>query len=209
MSTTPRPGSSAGIWNSSARTSIRSSVRTDSIDPPRPAKDGHEWVWFPEGYWAERPVAHRDSAKGIEPGPASPVGKLFKWSGRPVRDSADLPLQPEPRETSPRTVVLPSGPPRQFSPARNLPHTPYLSEEAHVQSLQRPMPQSIASRSDQDTWKSGPTVRRISPICVPIAALMSPGERKASQSPQVKHAWRFLPRSREVSIVSFERRKIN
>lgn len=25
-----------------------------SIEPPRPAKEGHEWVWFPEGYWAER-----------------------------------------------------------------------------------------------------------------------------------------------------------
>ncbi|RDW92118.1 hypothetical protein BP5796_01512 [Coleophoma crateriformis] len=24
------------------------------IDPPRPAKEGFEWVWFPEGYWAER-----------------------------------------------------------------------------------------------------------------------------------------------------------
>ncbi|CAG8957553.1 hypothetical protein HYFRA_00010419 [Hymenoscyphus fraxineus] len=23
-------------------------------DPPRPAKEGMEWVWFPEGYWAER-----------------------------------------------------------------------------------------------------------------------------------------------------------
>jgi parafibromin len=25
-----------------------------SADPPRPAKDGFEWVWFPDGYWAER-----------------------------------------------------------------------------------------------------------------------------------------------------------
>jgi hypothetical protein len=23
-------------------------------DPPRPAREGMEWVWFPEGYWAER-----------------------------------------------------------------------------------------------------------------------------------------------------------
>jgi parafibromin len=23
-----------------------------AVDPPRPAKEGHEWVWFPEGYWA-------------------------------------------------------------------------------------------------------------------------------------------------------------
>ena len=25
-----------------------------AADPPRPPKDGFEWVWFPEGYWAER-----------------------------------------------------------------------------------------------------------------------------------------------------------
>ncbi|KAK3379925.1 hypothetical protein B0T24DRAFT_696047 [Lasiosphaeria ovina] len=24
------------------------------VDPPRPPKEGCEWVWFPEGYWAER-----------------------------------------------------------------------------------------------------------------------------------------------------------
>ena len=24
------------------------------VDPPRPARYGYEWVWFPEGYWAER-----------------------------------------------------------------------------------------------------------------------------------------------------------
>lgn len=27
-----------------------------SADPPRPAHQGCEWVWFPEGYWAEREV---------------------------------------------------------------------------------------------------------------------------------------------------------
>jgi len=30
--------------------------RLDIItDPPRPARAGMEWVWFPAGYWAERP----------------------------------------------------------------------------------------------------------------------------------------------------------
>lgn len=27
---------------------------SDFADPPRPAREGMEWVWFPEGYWAER-----------------------------------------------------------------------------------------------------------------------------------------------------------
>jgi parafibromin len=26
------------------------------VDPPRPPKPGHEWVWFPEGFWAEREI---------------------------------------------------------------------------------------------------------------------------------------------------------
>jgi parafibromin len=25
-----------------------------AADPPRPPREGFEWVWFPEGYWAER-----------------------------------------------------------------------------------------------------------------------------------------------------------
>lgn len=27
-----------------------------AVDPPRPPKPGNEWVWFPEGYWAEREI---------------------------------------------------------------------------------------------------------------------------------------------------------
>lgn len=33
--------------------------RTFGADPPRPPKAGYEWVWFPEGYWAERRVPDR------------------------------------------------------------------------------------------------------------------------------------------------------
>ncbi len=32
-------------------------------DPPRPAKEGHEWVWFPEGYWAEREKLERKPSR--------------------------------------------------------------------------------------------------------------------------------------------------
>lgn len=31
-----------------------SAVASNFADPPRPAREGMEWVWFPEGYWAER-----------------------------------------------------------------------------------------------------------------------------------------------------------
>jgi AAA family ATPase len=51
--------------NTSESTSHRDSFTPDSqvgesfghpLDPPRPAREGMEWVWFPEGYWAERVV---------------------------------------------------------------------------------------------------------------------------------------------------------
>lgn len=48
-------------WNDKTHRVARSSSdgdsfwhTTDTRDPPRPAREGHEWVWFPEGYWAER-----------------------------------------------------------------------------------------------------------------------------------------------------------
>ena len=47
-------------WNSRRRsdfsgiTSYAVSWQRHASDPPRPAKDGMEWVWFPAGYWAER-----------------------------------------------------------------------------------------------------------------------------------------------------------
>ncbi|KAI1327533.1 hypothetical protein F5Y16DRAFT_371576 [Xylariaceae sp. FL0255] len=34
---------------------------TISVDPPRPPKDGFEWVWFPAGYWAERQLLETES----------------------------------------------------------------------------------------------------------------------------------------------------
>lgn len=43
------------------------SLVCNAIDPPRAAKPGFEWVWFPEGYWAEREIRGfmppRDSMK--------------------------------------------------------------------------------------------------------------------------------------------------
>jgi parafibromin len=43
---------SAGV-SATSPSSFGPPVR-NSVDPPRPAKPGNEWVWFPEGYWAER-----------------------------------------------------------------------------------------------------------------------------------------------------------
>ncbi|KAJ5052072.1 uncharacterized protein L3040_001832 [Drepanopeziza brunnea f. sp. 'multigermtubi'] len=53
------------------------------MDPPRPARDGLEWVWFPEGYWAEREI--RDFSPGV---PSVKQGSRPKWWNRsPERKS--------------------------------------------------------------------------------------------------------------------------
>lgn len=44
-----------GIFDQPATPSIESAY-PGSTEPPRPAKAGFEWVWFPAGYWAERPA---------------------------------------------------------------------------------------------------------------------------------------------------------
>jgi hypothetical protein len=45
-------------WNEKFQRATHSSsgdfAPRHSADPPRPAREGNEWVWFPEGYWAER-----------------------------------------------------------------------------------------------------------------------------------------------------------
>lgn len=47
-------------WNDSntrvASPSTFDSGRSHPADPPRPPREGLEWVWFPEGYWAEREI---------------------------------------------------------------------------------------------------------------------------------------------------------
>ncbi|KAI1210946.1 uncharacterized protein F4807DRAFT_44209 [Annulohypoxylon truncatum] len=87
------------------------------IDPPRPARDGYEWVWFPGGYWAEREIIESPSK----------VMKHFRWRKRSGKSSSGKDMQDD----------------LQHSPNSNawaqMPQpSPFLTEEAHVQSLQRP-----------------------------------------------------------------------
>ncbi|OTB08188.1 hypothetical protein M426DRAFT_317290 [Hypoxylon sp. CI-4A] len=91
------------------------------IDPPRPAKEGHEWVWFPAGYWAERELVEAPRK----------VMRHFKWRKRSGKSSSRRDTQDDPEHSpnylwdhwSRTPLALPS---------------PFLTEEAHVQSLQRP-----------------------------------------------------------------------
>lgn len=46
-------------WNAGASSTSPSSfgqLQRNLLDPPRAPKSGYEWVWFPEGYWAEREI---------------------------------------------------------------------------------------------------------------------------------------------------------
>ncbi len=49
-------------WNE--RTRNDSSGLCYPLDPPRPAKEGMEWVRFPEGYWAERKIRDHTLVRG-------------------------------------------------------------------------------------------------------------------------------------------------
>ncbi|KAL7627466.1 hypothetical protein AAE478_001659 [Parahypoxylon ruwenzoriense] len=100
------------------------------LDPPRPAKEGHEWVWFPAGYWAEREIIEN-------PGK---VMKHFKWRKRSGKSSSGRDTQDD-TEHSPQPLT-----------------TPFLTEEAHVQSLQRP-PHNYHGASGESGGSSFPLHR--------------------------------------------------
>ncbi|KAH7353438.1 hypothetical protein B0T11DRAFT_356554 [Plectosphaerella cucumerina] len=98
------------------------------VDPPRPARTGFEWVWFPEGYWAEReaPGATRKSPT---------AGFLSKLRGRSGKSISDPGLRrgerSSGRDPSQKTAT----------PQIATPFSPFFSEEAHVASLQHPLGQ--------------------------------------------------------------------
>ncbi|KAI1639813.1 hypothetical protein F4809DRAFT_638185 [Biscogniauxia mediterranea] len=107
------------------------------IDPPRPPKEGHEWVWFPGGYWAEREVVETPSKEFV---------KVFRWRKRSGKGSSS-------RETTTINHLqdsLEQAPSDSYEQqASRMPLlTPFLSEEAHVQSLQRPSMPRHGNSSD-------------------------------------------------------------
>ncbi|KAI0520903.1 hypothetical protein F5B22DRAFT_644644 [Xylaria bambusicola] len=132
---------------------------TTGIDPPRPAKEGHEWVWFPAGYWAEREIVEV---------PRKELSKAFGWrkrSGKSASASAKRSSHtstsfPEKMEAwsehsaSGRLLTRTAASsesggslfPLNRMPDAPLP-SPYLTEETHVQSLQWPSIDAAARRS--------------------------------------------------------------
>ncbi|KAI0150478.1 hypothetical protein GGR57DRAFT_504474 [Xylariaceae sp. FL1272] len=136
------------------------------MDPPRPAKAGFEWVWFPAGYWAEREIAELPIKEGA---------RGFKWKRRsPRKSSSESPNQsprtnlpgpfrservsdqsdkrpPLSRNTTSSDTIM-HFPPNRLAD-QPLP-SPYLSEKDHVQSLQWPLI-DIQARSSVATGSGG------------------------------------------------------
>lgn len=103
------------------------------VDPPRPPKKGHEWVWYPDGYWAEREIII-----GPAESPSRSLdSKLRRWKGKSSKGSqgsVDLDQSPIPRRESGSRRGS-GGSITTYSPQ---PHTPYRTERDLVQTLQQP-----------------------------------------------------------------------
>ena len=54
-------------WSAGVKTASPpsfNSYQSHPVDPPRAPRPGYEWVWFPEGYWAEREIpSHMNKRK--------------------------------------------------------------------------------------------------------------------------------------------------
>lgn len=197
MSIHSRPGS-PGFGSGSAHSRSTRNSGSKAADPPRPAKDGFEWVWYPEGYWAERSTEGRTSSTELthnqEVGKQFPVTKqsrIFKWGVRPNRSTRELSDRSMERPASQRseTGVSP------FSDAqhplsqlpRNLPQSPYLSESEQVAALQQAVgPQSLEpSPRIRDTWRSIDVG-----ASVPLAEVVSPGTKPTTASGSGRFSWK-------------------
>ncbi|KAG4030121.1 hypothetical protein MFRU_013g01450 [Monilinia fructicola] len=84
------PSHSNSDWNVTRSYDARPVIPRQSIDPPRPAREGYEWVWFPAGYWAEREVPAILSPQSNPEGRRNSKGFLFsRATDRKSNDSED------------------------------------------------------------------------------------------------------------------------
>lgn len=197
MSTQSPTASPSGVRGEGSRSESARAAGGKGNDPPRAAKDGFEWVWYPEGYWAERPVEQRRGSKGrisqgqIQP-VNSPVGRMFKWSSRSSRSTqegppwsheSESPLEGSAHSISPfgRTQLS------QLMPPKGSPQSPYLSEAAQTAALQRPSALGdhprARSRASRDTWTT------FSPTSASNSELVLPGTKLATDVSGLRHLW--------------------
>jgi len=111
-------------------------------DPPRQPREGYEWVWFPDGFWAEREVSiSATESPSSNKGSSGLDSKLRRWKGKSSKGSqgsVDLELSPLPlplpRRGSGSTRRGSGGSAGLFTPQ---PHSPFRTERELVQALQQ------------------------------------------------------------------------
>ncbi|ETS82615.1 hypothetical protein PFICI_04491 [Pestalotiopsis fici W106-1] len=174
---TPPPITSSYPHRDPRATSIskRESFKT-GIDPPRPAREGCEWVWFPGGYWAER-------ERVDTPTPESSTKTGFRWRKRSTRNNSSGQTEKSGNGSiiSPRAIPQASSPidyinRSDLSLTRPPLLSPYLTEASHVFSLQQPSHKARnsyeESRINDNQWPSSraSTLARHTATNSPISA---------------------------------------
>lgn len=204
MSTNSASGS-PGFWSGEAPSLGDHSFGSKVADPPRPARDGYEWVWFPDGYWAERPSERKSSndsqASDTTPSAVRP-SKLFRWGSKPSKGSKDLPdvtLEHHDSMRSSAGVSPLSEVQHSFwQLPKDLPQSPYLSEQQQIAALQQSNPLQIGGSQLRDTWKSIDAG-----ASAPTPEVLTPVSRHSTASAGSRLSWRPFQKQ-SVSIACHE-----
>lgn len=162
MCNLPTPGAPQGLGQSSRE--YPRPFAASSFDPPRPARAGYEWVWFPEGYWAEREYRVLDRSH-------SRASDLRIWKRRRQSRKSH---SGSGHDAGPLTVTGASA----YTPL-----SPYLSEEAHVLSLQHPLGIAV-DKGEQKEERAAPEDQPQS--AAPTALPKDESAAEASNRPQMK-----------------------
>jgi hypothetical protein len=205
MSRNPASLSPQASWSTSTREPTRKARNSGIQDPPRLARDGYEWVWFPEGYWAERQTSRRTSSKASGATSASSAGRIFRWPSR-TNACSPPPQEHELRDLAPKAAK--SGPAMgpahfdlakksagSFSPPRTLPQSPWLTEAAQVQALQRPASQQMSFAGIDILNNQSPQFRKTS--SGETSNTIAGGRKKRNKS---KSSWNLFQRLKVSSI---------
>ncbi|KAK3936391.1 hypothetical protein QBC46DRAFT_345676 [Diplogelasinospora grovesii] len=168
------------------------------VDPPRPAKEGYEWVWFPGGYWAEREFAPTPASLG-QPPPASDGGgrSSWKWRSRSTLKTQSVGTDVEPRTISPRTVITQQQT-TVIAAVSDSSRNACLSEQAHVLSLQRTPAQILGYPGRDAEWlspKHSPYTPALSPP-LEASGIQSPRPQSPFPSPSEENGEDYLQKER-------------
>lgn len=134
-------------------------------------------MWFPGGYWAERERAEI---------PTSQSSRVFRWRKRSGRDSSSRETDSSFQSNSiPQHMKSVADSASQEPPLAS----PYLTEEAHVLSLQRP---SLSARFVSDESRKSP---RAGPGRSPVLPASSRAGSGRSVSPYAPSSERLGPQT--------------